>query len=206
MFIPAKSNQKISLGKVNLKGKVGVVTTIQYLNSVKKLCKGSFIFCGQVIGCDFSNALKLKSNVDSYLYIGTGKFHPLGLAIAAKKDIYILNPISNHFSKLSNGEIEDYAKKRKGSIIKFLHAEKIGLLITLKQGQYTPKRYSSLKEKMKIIENLEKKYPKKKFFTFVFNTLRKEELENFNDIQCWVNLACPRIIDDYESIVNVSEI
>ena len=35
----------------------------------------------------------------------------------------------------------------------------------------------------------------------MFNTLNIEELENFPDIDCWINTACPRI--EGKNIINM---
>lgn len=204
MFIPAKSKKNISFDNVKLKGKVGVVTTIQYLDSVKKLCKGNFVLGGQVLGCNFNSALKVKGKVDKFLYVGTGKFHVLGLALNTDKEVYVLNPLSGKFFKFDSKDVQKYKAKRKGALLKFLNAKKVGLLVSLKLGQYSPGKYLDLKNKLKLFDVIKKKYPDKNFYVYVFNTLRKEELENF-DVDCWVNLACPRIVDDF-NFVNYSEI
>jgi len=206
LFIPAKSKTEIDFNDVKLEGKIGVVTTIQYLDSVKKSCKKNFIFAGQILGCNSSNAAKIKNNVDKFLYVGTGKFHSLGLALNTGKDVYILNPLSKRFYKLGKGEVLRHKNKTKGAVLRFLNAKKVGLLITLKLGQYNPGKYLGIEEKLKEAERIKKLYPDKMFYAFVFNTLRKEEIENFNGIDCWVNMACPRLVDDYDCIVNFDEI
>ena len=206
LFMPAKSKEKISFFGLKLDGRIGVVTTIQHLEQAKKACNGNFIFGGQILGCNFNSALKIRNKVDKYLYVGTGEFHPIGLALNTGKDVYILNPLSKKFYKLDKGEVLRYKNKMKGTVLRFLNAKKVGLLITLKEGQYNPGKYIGMKEKLKGAEKIKKLYPDKTFYSFVFNTLRKEELENFNGIDCWVNMACPRLVDDYEGVVNFSDI
>jgi diphthamide biosynthesis enzyme Dph1/Dph2-like protein len=52
---------------------------------------------------------------------------------------------------------------------------------------------------MKKAHDLERKYPDKKFYLLLFDTLDFAQLENFNFIECFVNTACPRIsYDDSE--------
>src|SRR3989338_627506 len=97
LFVHAKSNINVNFDNVNLDGKIGIVTTIQYADSIKRLCKGNYIFCGQILGCNFNNAFKKNKIIDKYLYVGTGRFHAIGLALKTEKDVYILNPISNEF-------------------------------------------------------------------------------------------------------------
>ena len=45
---------------------------------------------------------------------------------------------------------------------------------------------------------------------FAFDTLDFNQIENFPFVQCWVNTACSRILDDYEKfpkpLVDISDI
>ena len=156
LFMPAKSNEKISFSELKIDGQIGVVTTIQHLEQAKKACSGNFIFGGQILGCNFNSALKIRNKVDKYLYVGTGEFHPIGLALATGKEVYILNPLSKKFYKLDNSEVLRYKNKIKGAVLKFLNAKKVGLLITLKEGQYNPGKYIGMKEKLKEADRTKK--------------------------------------------------
>ncbi|MEM4266943.1 MAG: diphthamide synthesis protein, partial [Candidatus Nanoarchaeia archaeon] len=85
MFIEAKYNKDIKgiLKKVKIKGKVGLLTTAQHIHQLKeaqKIIKNSIIG-GQILGCNFKNAEKIKNKVDCFLFIGSGDFHPLELAL-----------------------------------------------------------------------------------------------------------------------------
>ena len=82
LHIHAKSKENINtvLKKFKIKGKIGTITTIQYLDQVKKL--KNFIFGGQILGCNIKNAEKINKKVDSFLYIGSGIFHPWGKGIS----------------------------------------------------------------------------------------------------------------------------
>ncbi len=159
-----------------------VVTTIQYLEQIKK----HFPEAKQILGC---SKLKKASN---YLYIGTGKFHPLRL-IKYTNNIYILNPETKQFYKLSNKEIQIYKKQLKGKLIKYYSANKYGLIVSTKPGQNNLKKAIKLQSKLK-----------KPSFIFITNNINTKELENFPDIDCWINTACPRI--DYKNIINLEDL
>lgn len=191
LFIPAKSKTSILpvLKKVKLKGKTGTITTIQYLDQVKKL-KG-YIFGGQILGCNIKNAKKLK--VDQYLFIGSGKFHPIYVALKLKKPVYIANPETNEFSKISDTEIQKLEKQLKGKLIKFHSAKKLGIIVSTKPGQ------NNIKQAIKLKHTL-----KKPSFIFITDNLNLDELENFPDIDCWINTACPRI--QGKSIINYEDL
>ncbi len=197
LFIPAKSKIDISkvLKKVKIKGKIGLVTTAQFLHQLpkaKKVLKSSII-AGQILGCNASVAEKIKNKVDVFLYIGSGKFHPIEVAIKTNKPVYIANPNTNEFSRISEEEIKKKKRNQKGKLLKFLASEKIGILVSTKPFQYNLKKALILKKKLK-----------KDSFIFLFNTLNIEELENFPDIGCWVNTACPRI--EGKNIINVENV
>jgi len=197
MFIEAKYNKDIKeiLKKTKIKGKVGIVTTAQHLHQLKeaqKTIKNSIIG-GQIIGCNFKNAEKIKNKVDAFLFIGSGDFHPLELALRTGKEVYTANPYNNQITKISKEEIEKKKKEIKGKYIRFLNAKKVGILVSTKPGQYNLKKALELRKKLK-----------KESYIFMFNTLREEELENFPDIDIFINTACPRI--DYKRVINIQDI
>ena len=50
---------------------------------------------GQILGCDVNAAKKIKNKVDAFLYIGSGEFYPLGVALETGKKVIIANPKTN---------------------------------------------------------------------------------------------------------------
>ncbi len=205
IFVEAKYKKSILLPEKvvrNLEGKkIGLVTTVQFadqLTGIKKqleeskvkvfLKKGKQKYAGQILGCDVSAGEKIKDRIDTFLYVGTGRFHPLGLAYKTGKAVYQYNPLSKLLAVVKESEIENYKKKIKGRLLKFHSSKKIGVMISTKPGQYF---------KVEKVKELEKRFPDKEFFVFLFETLNKEELENFPFIDCWLNTACPRIFEDF---------
>ncbi|MCX6711847.1 MAG: diphthamide synthesis protein [Candidatus Woesearchaeota archaeon] len=196
LHIPATLELDLNeIKNIKLQGKIGLVTTIQYshhLKNINKIIKNSIIV-GYILGCDISNAKKIANKIDSFLFIGTGKFHPIKLASELNKPVYIFNPETNNLYQVSQQEINEVKSRKKGSYIKYLNAEKIGLLISLKPGQYNLNKALQFKKKSK-----------KQSYLFLFNTLNTLELENFPQIQSWVNTACPRI--EYKNIINIEDL
>ncbi len=190
LHIPAESKTSLEvLKKVKIKGKFGILTTIQHLHQVKKSKLKNGVFLGQMLGC----YIPKKQNLDSYLYIGTGKFHPIEIALQTKKPVYIANPITNKFYKLDQKEITDYRKKLKGKLAKFYIAKKIGIIVSTKPGQLNLKQAKNLQKKLK-----------KESFIFLADNINEQELENFPDIDIWVNTACPRI--EIKNVINLRDI
>jgi 2-(3-amino-3-carboxypropyl)histidine synthase len=216
IFIPAKYTGKVGLSEIELDKlpkKIGVVTTAQFLGKIDEIMnyleknekevvidRGKQKNAGQLLGCDVGTAIKIQNKVDAFLYIGSGSFHPIGIALKTSKEVFQFNPITNVFSKLNKEDIEKYKKSRKAKYVKFLHADNIGVLVSTKPGQ------NSYKKALEIKKKLEEKG--KKCFIFVFDTLDANEMNNFPFIEFWVNTACPRIADDEDkkNVIDRSEL
>ncbi|MBI1936432.1 diphthamide synthesis protein [Candidatus Woesearchaeota archaeon] len=179
---------------------IGLATTVQFLGYVDEIkeflsSKGKDVFVdklrqkyeGQLLGCDQGGAEKIKDEVDAFLYIGTGVFHPLGIAINIDKEIFCYDPLNAIMSKIGGEEVARYNSKRKGAYLKFLGSKEIGILVSLKPGQNNFRRAVELKKLLKD----------KNCYIFAFDTLDFNQVENFPFVECWVNTACSRILDDY---------
>ncbi len=208
-------------GKINLLNldtsvlpkNIGLATTVQFLDfidEIKQYLQNNGIsvyvdkirqkYEGQLLGCDIGSAEKVKDKVDAFLYIGTGVFHPLGIALNIDKEVFCYDPISAVLTKIDRKEVERYNKKRKIAYLKFLEATEIGILVSLKPGQNNFRKAVELKKQLKD----------KNCYIFVSDTLDFNQVENFPFIQCWVNTACNRILDDYgkfpKPLVDLSDI
>ncbi len=217
LFIEARSNIEIKLPKyayAKLPRNIALLTTVQHIHKIKEvkeklekngkrvfLLKGKHsMYNGQILGCDVLH-LKPNKDIQAFLYIGTGIFHPKELLLTQNKPVFVYNPVSKKFYELDKREIELIKKRKKGAYLKFLSSENIGVIITIKPGQY------SLKQALK----LKQKYKDKKFYYLLFDTVDLNELENFPFVECFVNTACPRIAYDdtfriKKSIINIEEV
>ena len=216
LFLQTRYTGEVDLSEIDLDKlpkKLGLVTTTQFLGKINEIKRyleenGKEVFIdegkkrneGQLLGCDVGAATKMQDKVDAFLYIGSGEFHPLGVALNTKKEVFIFNPVTSTFSKLNKNNIEKYKKSKKANYARFLHANNIGIMVTIKPGQYS---YNKAKE---IKKKLEEKG--KKCFIFVFDTLDAKEMENFPFIDFWINTACPRIADDKDkrNVIDMSEL
>lgn len=205
LFIEAKYKGKIELNKkiiTKLPERIGLVSTVQFVDQLGlikeqlKKCNKNGLIGGHILGCDFSKAEKIKNKVDCFLYVGTGNFHPFGLAYTIKKPVFVYNPLDNILEKIGEKEIDGYKKRRKGALLKFLSAENIGILVSIKPGQNQLKKALALKKKLKD----------KNCYVFIADTIDLNELENFPFIEAWVNTACPRLVEDKIGIINIEEI
>jgi 2-(3-amino-3-carboxypropyl)histidine synthase len=204
--LEAKANiGKVEFNVSGLPSKVGIVTTIQYLSDMKKVVDYLWkkeikaVVCGQVLGCDAGAALRHKDDVDAFLYIGTGEFHPIGVSLQTGKPVWVLHPESMKIRKLGEAEVERIKKKKKGMLLKFHSSKTIGVLMTTKEGQ------STVQGGLERVKEVEKQHPDKQFYYFLCDTLNYSELENFPFVECWVNTMCPRVIEDI-NVLNVEDI
>ena len=197
LYIEARSKFEIPLEKLKevKEKKIGLISTVQHLNQLphvkgelQKLGKEVFTAKGaitqhegQILGCDVNAGLRVASQIEAFLYIGSGDFHPLHLAFKTKKPIYLLSA-EGELEYLPRARIDEFLRKKKAAYVNFLHAEKVGIIVTIKPGQ------ENLKLAMLLKEKLEKK--EKKAFIFMCDTLQLGELENF-DCKVWINTACP---------------
>src|SRR3989338_7275572 len=216
MMVEGRYKGQIDLSKLDasiLPRTIGLSTTVQFLDyteQIKKFLeeKGINVYVdkirqkyeGQLLGCDQGAAVKVKGNVDAFLYIGTGVFHPLGIAINVNKEVFCYDPLHAIMSKIDAEQVRKYNLQRKGAYLKFLSAKEIGLLVSLKPGQNQFKKAMDLKKNLKD----------KNCYIFAFDTLDFNQIENFPFVEVWVNTACNRILDDYSKfpkpLVDLSDI
>jgi len=142
----------------------------------------------QVLGCSKINT-KLP-----ILLISTGKFHAQNLFLQTPI-LYALE--NNKIIKISNKEIEKLKAKRKTALIKFLKADKIGILVSTKPGQ------ENIKQAERLKKQLEKQ--NKQAFIFISNNIDTTQFENF-PIDSWVNTACSGLAYDDSRIINWDEL
>jgi 2-(3-amino-3-carboxypropyl)histidine synthase len=183
-------------------GRIGLATTVQHvqtLDIVRELLvragktvvvgdAGKLPYAGQVIGCDFSNVKSIAADADAFLFIGGGKFHALGVALASSKPTIVADPYEETAYSV-NPEKEKILKQRYASIEEASKAKIIGILISLKPGQ------QHLDNALKIKACAEK--AGKPASLIAANEIVPETLLEFPTIDAYVNTACPRIsLDD----------
>ncbi len=180
--------------------KLCLVTTLQYLSGLPKAkrfleANGKKIFLGspsiarypgQVLGCDFSAAVPLESVVDCFLFLGTGTFHPVGLAMAVRKPVLFLDYETTELADMRN-EKRNAEKMRMIQVAKASHAKSFGIMVSTKPGQMGIKAAISMKKRL----------GKKKVSACILaaNEFLPSQLEGMG-IDALINTACPRIRED----------
>ncbi|MCK5559462.1 MAG: diphthamide biosynthesis enzyme Dph2 [Thermoplasmata archaeon] len=183
--------------------KIGLISTIQHIhliNFAEKFLTGKkfkvFIgkgdkrikYKGQVLGCNFTAAKSISKRVDLFLFIGSGNFHPLGVALDSGKKVLVADPYTNEIRDIERVR-ENILRQRGGAIARAMDAKSFGILLSMKSGQVRNKLALDL---MNLI-----KQQNKKSYLIALNEFEPLKLKPYN-VDTFVSTGCPRIaIDDY---------
>jgi 2-(3-amino-3-carboxypropyl)histidine synthase len=181
--------------------RIGIFTTAQYvghLRSITKKLRGLGLipvlgrpgprakYRGQVLGCDLGCVRCIANKCDALLYVGTGRFHALGAALAARRPTYIANPISGGLGRV--GGLGEFIRSRKAVVSKAAGARKFGVVTSTKRGQM--RRDAALE----VIRKL--RASGRSAELVVLDEISPEGLGDYS-FDALVCVACPRIpIDD----------
>ena len=139
---------------------------------------------GQILGCD--QAVALEGDAECVLYVGSGKFHPLGIVRKTEKPVFVLSTDTD--------SVEDFSKDRDKFLkIKFAQIEKakdaknFGIVVSSKPGQMRIKQAEVVKKKLESMG--------KKAWILVMDFITKEKLMGLK-LDILVNCACPRLDED----------
>jgi 2-(3-amino-3-carboxypropyl)histidine synthase len=200
--ISIKETVKKALTHLKAYSKIGLVTTVQHIHKLEEakslLTKagktvhvgdaGRVQYPGQVIGCNFTNAQVVSEEVDAFLFVGGGRFHALGVALATGKPTIIADPYEKRAYPI-NDEVSKVIKQRWANISEAAKAKSFGILISLKNGQM------KLGEAIKIKEKLEQKGLKATLLAS--REVTPSSLMHFPMLDAFINTACPRLsLDD----------
>jgi len=193
---------KKALPLLKEQSRIGLVTTLQHVHVIKKarellLENGKTVVvgasshmphAGQVIGCDYSNARSIMQEVDAFLFVGGGRFHAIGVALATAKPTVVANPYERRAYSVDQ-DAQKVLRQRLASIHEAKEAKLFGVLIGLKTGQ------KRIKQALEAKKKLEEKG--KKTVLLALREITPERLMQFPTIEAFVNTACPRLsLDD----------
>ena len=181
--------------------KIGLVTFSQYIESiqnVKDLYEENGISAeigkgkgqlrdGQIFGCEFYPVDSIKEDVDAFVVLGRSNFHPISVSLVSDKPTFILDPYSEEIINIQ--EISEERKKRAIlSVYKARDADKFGLIVGLKEGQYMMKQTLSLKTE------LEKRG--KSVRLIAMREVTSDRVSMLRTIDAFIQTSCPRISTD----------
>ena len=192
--------EKLKLKKISLVGPIQYLKIIRELEKqiknvkIVKTTKTNLLNESQILGCDTSILDEITDKVDAIVYIGDGNFHIS--ALPQKVQIYQLDNLD-----IVLYDQKDELKSKIMSEYIFKNAKNIGILVTSKIGQnnYTIGE--------KIYDNLKKQG--KNPYLLIADFISYDKIMGLK-LDCLVNTACPRIIDDKENykiqIINYKDV
>lgn len=191
-------------GVLPLLGKrVGLLTTAQHVGQIDSVAEylksrghevvvgaadGRVAYDGQLLGCDMCAVHNTQDRVDTYLYIGTGDFHPLGAAMVTETPVIVADPFTKEVRSMA--PLKDrVVRQRFGAIARARGAKRFGIVASKKIGQYRMNVALNLKAKIEAAG--------REATIFLMDHVDPMFLKGY-DVDALVNTACPRItIDDY---------
>lgn len=177
-----------------LKGRtIGLVTTVQHVHLIpameaflhsKRITSivaeggGRIPNRGQVLGCNFAAAK--ATGADEILFVGTGLFHPIGIALATHARVIALDPLTGTAQEVNSDAL---MRRRFAVIEKARGAKTVGIIVSTKSGQ----------QRMELALRLASLSPGAVIVTM--REVNPDELLNLG-FTCYVNTACPRLAYD----------
>ncbi len=187
---------------------IGLVTTVQHVHKLEeakeKLEENGFkcsigkggkniAHAGQVLGCDYSSALNIEKKVNSFLYIGSGEFHPQGLAAKTSKPVVAANPFTEEIKEIDGNMLKKEKFLRKAQA---KEASEFGVVLSSKPGQENEEKA------LEVVERLRSNG--KKAVLVELAEVTPQALQQFR-LNAFVITACPRIVLDdwknYDSLI-----
>ncbi|MFB3763947.1 MAG: diphthamide biosynthesis enzyme Dph2 [Methanotrichaceae archaeon] len=178
--------------------RVCITTTVQHIHKLNQALEvlkqhgikviigktsGRVKYPGQVLGCCYNAAR--SENADEYLFIGTGKFHPLGIAMATGKRVVTADPVTGEVSEIDPNPM---LRRRFASITRAMDAKRFAVLVSKKPGQ----------KRMELASRIKKMGEEKgkEMILVYLDNIEPDKLLNLG-IEAAVSTACPRVaLDD----------
>ncbi len=183
--------------------RIGLAATVQHAHKLGEVAeslrragheakigsgKGRMPRDGQILGCDYHTALAIADGVDGYIFIGGGRFHPLGLAAATGKPVVVADPYLMSSEAIRDQDIMRLAKRRMAAIDAVKEARRLGIVVSLKPGQYRPEAAESLRKRLEEAEY--------EAVIICLDEVGAAQLGDFTEADAFVIAACPRIALD----------
>ncbi|MGI0071718.1 MAG: diphthamide biosynthesis enzyme Dph2 [Thermoplasmata archaeon] len=189
--------------RAGLPSRLGLVVSVQHLDLVAPLTAAleragrsvrvglgdhRLAYPAQALGCNYTGAEAVAGDVDAFLFLGTGRFHPLGLAFAVDRPVWSLDPLQNQIEPPIDRA--GLIRRRQLVVAGARDARSWGILVSSFAGQNRLPTALALQERARDrgcdAEIL------------WFDRLDPRDLEG-RALDAYVNTACPRIaLDDGE--------
>ena len=192
-----------TIARASLPARLGLVASVQHLDLVGPLAvalernghavrigRGDrrLAYAAQALGCNYTGAEAIAGEVDAFLFVGTGRFHPIGLAFAVDRPVWSIDPLQGELAPPIDRAA--LVGRRQLAVAGARDARRWGILVSSFAGQNRMPTALALQERA-VARGREAEI-------FVFDRLDPRDLEG-RSIDAYVNTACPRIaLDDGE--------
>ena len=181
--------------------RLGLVVSVQHLDLVAPLTAAlarrgydvrvgrgdrRLAYAAQALGCNYTGAEAVAGDVEAFLFVGTGRFHPLGLAFAVERPVWSLDPLQNALEPpIDRGAL---VRRRQLVVASVRDARRWGILVSTLAGQNRGASALALQERARAHG--------REAELLLFDRLDPRDLEG-RALDAYVNTACPRIaLDD----------
>jgi len=181
--------------------RLGLVVSVQHLDLVGPLTAAlqareyevrigqgdrRLAYAAQALGCNYTGAESVAGEVEAFLFVGTGRFHPLGLAFAVDRPVWSLDPLRGVLEPpIDRGAL---IRRRQLTVASVRDARRWGILVSTFAGQNRTPTALALQERARAHG--------REAEVMLFDRLDPRDLEG-RDLEAYVSTACPRIaLDD----------
>ncbi len=179
--------------------RVGLVTTVQHVHALEEvrevlqrrgfevmvgMPEGRVRYPGQVLGCSFRCAKQVAERVECFAYIGSGDFHPLGVALATGRRVVAFDILTGEVRELEQKK-ERFLRQRWGAIARAKGGRRFGIVLGEKPGQ----RRLPLGLRLKgMLEGMGCEG-----YLLHMSEISPESMWSFRHLDAFVCTACPRV-------------
>ncbi len=144
---------------------------------------------GQALGCNYTGAEAVADQVDAFVFAGTARFHPVGLAFATERPVYAVDPMGQTVEPPIDRSA--LVRRRQLLVASLASARRWGIVVSTFVGQ----------ERLAMARSLEERARRRGREATIVRTDRLEpaDLEG-RGFDAYVSTACPRIALDDSSL------
>jgi 2-(3-amino-3-carboxypropyl)histidine synthase len=196
---------RASLYKLGRGGRIGLLTTTQHrhvLGEAKAILEAAgyevsigtggkrLAFPGQVLGCDLSAAKDVENKVDTFLLLGGGTFHAIGVAMDTRRPVVIAD-VETGEARTVQEDLDRVLRRRSATIGEAMDCQTFGILIEARPGQRRWNLAQSLADDLHDSG--------RQAVLMVLRNISPDRLVAIG-LDAYVNTACPRLTIDDQSL------
>jgi 2-(3-amino-3-carboxypropyl)histidine synthase len=182
--------------------RIGIVTTAQHAHKLDEMAaamkaEGFEVYAGrgddrlggpaQLLGCNYTAGTSIEDDVDGFVYVGSGDFHPIAIAWGTDKPVVLADPYTNEVRTLE-AVMDQLMRQRFATIERARGARAFGVLVGTRVGQ----------ERMRLARGLQRLLESngREAHLIALDYFSWDNLQYFRHLDALVNTSCPRITTD----------